>query len=129
MLIGCAQSKPFQYHSGNDIPEGPGVFTKEAGSFTIYDSNRNTAAADKAPTGAESMSTGPESGPAPAAAASSAEEAEFREFQQWRKQRKDFEAFQKWKKSREGSAEYQEFREWQRWQEYKKWQKSQPKDR
>jgi len=129
LLIGCAQPKPFEYHSDNEIPEGPGIFTKEAGSFTIYDSKRKASTADKAQAAASGMSTTPENGQAPADAASSAGEAEFREFQQWRKERKDFESFQQWKKSRQGAAEYEEFREWQRWQEYKKWQDSQSKDR
>jgi hypothetical protein len=126
LLFGCGQPKPFKYHSGNEIPEGEGIFTKEAGSFTIYDSKQNASVADKAPAEVTGMNSTPG---ALDAAASSADEAEFREFQQWRKERKDFEAFQQWKKTRQNAAEYEEFREWQRWQAFKKWQESQPKGR
>ncbi len=36
-LVGCG-GKSFDYHSGNEIPEGPGVFSGQDGEFTIYDS-------------------------------------------------------------------------------------------
>ena len=37
ILLGCG-GKSFDYHSGNEIPEGPGVFSGQDGEFTIYDS-------------------------------------------------------------------------------------------
>lgn len=36
-LFGCG-GKSFDYYSGNEIPEGPGVFSGQDGEFTIYDS-------------------------------------------------------------------------------------------
>jgi hypothetical protein len=113
LLIGCASPKPFKYHSGTDIPEGPGLLTGKTGEVTLYDSNKKTSPADRA----KDVNGG-----------TPADERAFREFQQWEKERKDFEAYQQWKKSRQGTAEYQEFRDWQRWQEYKKWQESQSRD-
>jgi hypothetical protein len=110
LLIACTSPKPFTYHSGTDIPEGPGVLTGKSGAFTIYDSNKKAPAAEQA----KDVNGG-----------TPADQQAFRQFQQWQKERKDFEAFQQWKKSRQGNAEYQEFQDWQRWQEYKKWQESQ----
>jgi hypothetical protein len=34
------KEEPFVYHSGNEIPEGPGLFTGESGEWTIYRSNK-----------------------------------------------------------------------------------------
>lgn len=128
LFSGCGRPRPFTYHSGNEIPEGPGLFTREAGSFTIYSSKSAPSGAEKDPAAAAGRTAAPEKGPAPAGAAP-ADDAQFREFQQWRRERSAFEAFRQWKKSQEGAAEYEAFRDWQRWQEFKKWQESQPKDR
>jgi hypothetical protein len=54
VLVGCAatsqghknaqasgeEKEPFVYHSGNEIPEGPGLFTGESGKWTIYSSDK-----------------------------------------------------------------------------------------
>ncbi|KJS33225.1 MAG: hypothetical protein VR64_03170 [Desulfatitalea sp. BRH_c12] len=116
LLMGCAAPKPFEYHSDNEIPKGPGLFSGEKGEFKLYDDSRKVEAP------ARQMATPPAPG--------SAEEAEFREFQEWRKDQKAFEEFKQWKQSGgQNSADYEEFRDWQRWQEYKRWQESKPQDR
>ena len=125
LLFGCAQSKPYKYHSGNEIPEGPGLFSKEKGEFTLYDSNKQAAAPQPATSAAA----------APAGAAAStqamtappADSKEFQQFQAWKKEQKEFEAFQEWKKSEQGSREFEEFQEWKRWKAYSEWMESQKK--
>jgi hypothetical protein len=34
LLAGCA-SEPLPYHSGNEIPQGPGLFTGPQGEFVL----------------------------------------------------------------------------------------------
>ncbi len=119
LLLGCAQPKPFKYHPGNEIPEGPGLFSKEKGEFTLYDSNKQAAAPQPQATGAAA--------PAPTMTAPPADSTEFQQFQAWKKEQQDFEAFQEWKKSETGSREYEEFQEWKRWKAYSEWMESQKK--
>lgn len=112
-LFGCA-GRPFDYHSGNEIPEGPGVFSGEDGEVTLFSTGSGNPAAEKRPAGEEPVTA-------------DEEYREFQEFQQWKEEKAEFEEFRKWKKSREGSAEYREFQEWQRWQEFRRWQQEQQK--
>ncbi len=115
-ITGCG-GQSFDYHSDNEIPEGPGLFSKEKGQFTVYSSNSGQADGNVATTEA-----------APAAAAAASERADFEAFQQWKKEQSEFEAFQEWKQSKQGAKEYQEFLEWQRWREYRQWQEQQKKN-
>ena len=110
LILACADAKPVKYHPGAEIPEGPGVFTQEAGAFTIYDSTK-PAPAPKAAHQAEVP----------------ADSAEYQQFLQWQQDKKEFEQFQQWKQSPQGAKEYQEFQEWQRWRAFKKWQETQTK--
>lgn len=126
LVLGCASPKPFDYHSGNEIPEGPGLFSGKDGAVTLYDSNKAPGPAGRTESGSGTHASSAD-GPAPAV--TPANQAAFREFQQWQKEREDFEAFQQWKHSRKGTAEYREFRDWLRWQEYKQWQESQAGNR
>ncbi len=123
LVSGCAQPKPFKYHSGTEIPEGPGLFSKEKGEFTLYDSNKQAAnpAAQQAPQ-PSGMAT---PGSAPAVTAPPTDGKEFQQFQDWKKEQQEFEAFQEWKNSNQGSREYQEFQEWKRWKAYMQWMESQ----
>jgi hypothetical protein len=107
LVSGCAQPKPFKYHPGTEIPEGPGLFSKEKGEFTLYDSNKQAAAPQAQATGT--------------AADPPADSEAFRQFQDWKKEQKDFQAFQEWKRSSQGSREYEEFQEWKRWKTYMLW--------
>lgn len=120
---GCG-SKPYNYHPGNEIPEGPGLFSEDDGEFTIYKS-KPTPTRDgggaAAAAAAEGAAAAAEAEPDSQAAANQ----EFQEFQAWKKEAAEFEAFQEWKESAEGSVEYQEFLEWKRWQEYKQWRNQQ----
>lgn len=117
-IAGCG-GQSFNYHSGNEIPEGPGLFSKEKGEFTVYRSDSDQADGSVATTTTET---------APAAAAAASERADFEAFQQWKKERSEFEAFQEWKQSKQGAKEYEEFLEWQRWREYRQWQEQQKKN-
>jgi hypothetical protein len=127
LFSACAQSKPFKYHSGNEIPEGPGLLSKEKGEFTLYDSNKQAAAPQPQATGATVAPAGAAAASAPAMTAPPADSAEFQQFQEWKKEQQEFEAFQEWKKSEKGSREYEEFQEWKRWKAYSEWMESQKK--
>ena len=118
VIMGCAKAKPFDYHSDNEIPEGPGLFTKEKGEFVIYDSNKKKVESKETDQKVSASSSNP-----PA----SEESESFREFQEWKKDKEDFEAFQEWKNSQQGSQENQELEEWKRWREYKQWSDKQKK--
>ncbi len=122
LIMGCAKAKPFDYHPATEIPKGPGLFTKEKGEFTIYDSNKKRESAAEPNQKAEkSVSDQPGAAPAPE------ESDSFRQFQEWKKEQADFEAFQEWKNSQQGAQDYQEFQEWKRWREYKRWNDEQKK--
>jgi len=111
-VFGCG-GKAFDYQRDTEIPEGPGVFSKEKGEFTIY----SDAAEEPDAAGTD------EAASADADAASA--ERDFEAFQQWKQEQEELEEFRQWKKSAEGSKEYQEFQEWRRWKEYKEWKQSQ----
>jgi hypothetical protein len=123
LFAGCAKPKPFVYHPGTEIPQGPGLFSKEKGEFVLYDSKKSEAAAK------EQGASGTSAGAKPAAADTQAaavtappvDSEAFRKFQDWKKEQKDFEAFQEWKRSAKGSREYEEFQEWKRWKNYMLW--------
>jgi hypothetical protein len=121
LLLACATAKPFEYHSGNEIPEGPGIFTKEKGDATLYSSEKA-----KEGTAVQNASPPPAAAAAPAVAPVD-NSAEFQQFKQWQDEQKEFEAFQQWKQSPQNAGEYQEFQEWKRWKAYQQWQETQPK--
>jgi len=132
-LLSCG-GKSFDYHSGNEIPEGQGVFSGEDGEFTIYDSKsgwlgENSEKAEGAGR-QDAQNTGDTKAvgatvPAGETSMETDEYKEFQEFQRWKQEKKEFEEFQKWKQSEQGSQEYQEFLEWKEWKEFKKWQDNQ----
>jgi hypothetical protein len=116
-IAGCG-GQSFNYHSDNEIPEGPGIFSKEEGAFTVYSSDSgqgegNIKTKEAAVTDTEAAQ--------PASKAES-EKAEFEAFQQWKKEQAEFNEFKAWKQSQDGAEEYAEFLEWKRWQEYRRWQ-------
>ena len=128
MVVGCG-GKSFEYHSGNEIPDGPGVLSGEDGEFTVYDSkaaSKKTEQAADAKAGPREVESSAATGAAAAAAGQTDEAREYREFQQWKKDKAAFEEFQQWKQSEQGAEEYREFQQWQKWREYKKWQENQP---
>lgn len=112
LIMGCAKAKPFDYQKVGEIPEGPGLFTKEKGKFTLYDSNKKPVKPEEPAQSASAPANAPEDPDAG---------EEFRRFQEWKQEREDFAAYQEWKRSHKGSKEYQEFEEWKRWREYKRW--------
>ena len=124
-MTGCG-SQSYQYHSENEIPEGPGVFSGKDGEFTVYDSA--SASRGAAPeTGATAVDqTDTASGEQPASVVApkvdQAATEEFEALQAWKKERAEFEAFKDWKQSEKGAEEYAEFLEWKRWQEFRRWQ-------
>lgn len=118
LLLACANAKPYDYHPGTEIPEGPGVFSKEKGSFTIYDSKKSKEQLTE--TTSDQSTT--ETNTAPAEKLSIEENEEFQQFKNWKEEQKAYDAFQEWKQSPQNAEEYQEFQEWQRWKAYQEWQ-------
>lgn len=98
-LVGCGT--PFDYQPVNEIPKGPGMFTKDGG-LTIYSDNKEKQQA-----------------PATKSASSAAPE-DFREFH-------DYQEFQRWKTSAKDSPEYREFQDWREWKAYRNWKGQQSK--
>ena len=129
-MAGCG-GKSFDYHSDNEIPNRPGVFSKEPEGYTVYDSKTGWTPKDsaEAPENGKEVVDKPGDNRKTEGAAiggeESAEMKEYREFQEWKNEKKEFEEFQEWKKSKQGAKEYQEFLEWKKWKEYKKWQENQ----
>ncbi|MBT8338897.1 MAG: hypothetical protein HKP58_01145 [Desulfatitalea sp.] len=99
--LACAaqETKTFEYHAPDDLAPGPGVFSKENGEITVYDSKEHKSAGQQ-------------------------DKTDFEAFKAWQQDQAAFEAFQKWKASDKGSDEYKEFLEWKRWKAYQEWQNS-----
>ncbi len=98
MFVAGCSGKAFEYHSQNDIPRGPGMFSGEDGAFTLYSDAQGKPNAEK-----------------------SASENEMRDF-------KEFQEFRRWKESSgKDSPEYRESLDWQEWKAYRNWKQRQPK--
>lgn len=89
-LGACAQ-QPFDYHSGREIPQGPGMMTGEDGRAVLYRSADSAAST-------------------PGAAASHTEPSPS--FEAYR-------AYMAWRDTAPGTPEYEEFLQWLEWQEYR----------
>ena len=114
VLVGCG-GKTFEYHSQNEIPEGPGLLSGDKGHFVIYSDEEKKQQAVTAATGDRSKSDTPaatESVPPGMA-------AEFQEF-------KDYEEFRRWKATAKDGPEYREFQEWREWKAYRAWKERHP---
>jgi hypothetical protein len=107
-IWGCA-GKPFTPPEPNEIPEGPGLFTKEKGSVSVSVDLKNKPADSTRQAKPETSS---EARNSPHASPSDYEE--FKAYQQWLE----------WKASALGSPEYAEFLQWQEWKKDQEWEKS-----
>jgi hypothetical protein len=67
-LLGACAAQPFEYHSGNDIRPGPGLFSGEPGAFVF----RSAESAAPPPRDSEEYR----------------EFKEWREFQEWKRRNK-----------------------------------------
>lgn len=106
-LAACG-GKPFEYHSGNEIPQGPGLLTGESGAVVLYSDKK--VKADPPPATAQAVA-GEAAGVSP---------EEFREFQEFRE-------FRRWKESTRDTPEFREFQDWREWKSYRSWKEQQPK--
>ena len=103
LLANCG-GKPFEYTPGETAdPQGPGLFSGEAGGFVLSSDKKNTGDS----TDAKAKGDPPK---------------------ELSRERQEFEEFERWKGSTKNAAEYQEFQQWREWKEYKKWKESQPKE-
>lgn len=94
-LAGCGAAKPVPYHSAQEIPQGPGMFSGEDGAFIF-----------RVGGGEQAKAVTPSLRP-PAAPGSKEEFEAFREYQRW-------------KESSGSSADKREFQEWRQWQEWRR---------
>lgn len=112
-VAGCG-ARYARYHSGAEIPDGPGLFSGEKGAF-VFHSGRQDKIETPAPSVSEEVKAGVDGTGATAApvtnAPTSAEQQEFEEFKRWKAANRD-------------SAEYREFREWRDWKAFQAWKKS-----
>lgn len=115
LIVGCASPKPFKYHPDTEIPEGPGLFTKEAGALVLYKSDEQKVAM---PAGKSTANASNENTPGQDATT-------YKEYENWRQEQKEFQEFLRWKQSEQNKEAYQEFLEWKRWKAYKAWQENQ----
>lgn len=106
VLVACA-GEPFEYHSQNEIPKGPGVFSGESGAFTIRvpGTGGDSGAPARRP-----AATSAAAGRAAAGSAGSPGEPDFDEF----------EAFREYRRAKGGGTpDYAEFQEWLEWKAYR----------
>ena len=97
----CAK-KPFDPPRTGEIPEGPGLFSKDSDGVVLFDDQTSFGQAEsRTPAGDPAITEPP----------THKDFEEFEAFRQW----------QQWKKSNAGSAEYEAFKQWQQWRRYQKW--------
>lgn len=105
VLAACA-GEPFEYHSQNEIPKGPGVFSGESGAFTInIPGTGGDSRAPARPSAARSAAA-----PSAQGNASHPGDPDFDEF----------EAFREYRRAKGGGTpDYAEFQEWLEWKAYR----------
>jgi hypothetical protein len=109
MIMGvwsCA-GRPFDPPQADEIPKGPGVFTKGVDGAVLYDSNKERLPAVSPSQTPATFSGGSEQ---PAA------ESEYEDYEGYRQ-------WLRWKKSAVGTPEYEEFQQWREWRKYQEWKK------
>ncbi len=104
-LAGCG-GKPFEYHSGNEIPKGPGLLSGESGGL-VFSRDKKDVKAAPPPAGAQAQAV-------------AGDAAEFREFQ-------EFQEFRRWKEAAKDTPEFREFQDWREWKAYRSWKERQSK--
>ena len=107
MVMWSCAHKPFDPPQTDEIPQGPGVFTKGDDGAVLFDSKKKSVrAADRAP----GLPAAGRPGDAPMA---DEDYEAFEAYRQWLE----------WKKSNAGTEAYREFRQWQEWRRYQEWKK------
>ena len=123
VLVACG-GKAFDYHSDTEIPDTPGVFSKDPEGFTIYNSEKGTSQQ----TSQKEVDGGQKSkGSSPASVAETEASREFEEFEQWKKEKEQFRDYLEWKKSDKGSVDFKQFQEWKEFKAYQEWKQQQEK--
>jgi hypothetical protein len=105
-LWACA-GKPFDPPQADEIPKGPGVFTKGDDGAVLYDSKKERLPHASAP---QTPAASPDGIQQPAA------EVDYDEYESYRQ-------WLLWKKSAVGTPEYEEFQQWREWRNYQEWKK------
>jgi hypothetical protein len=119
LALAACGGKAFDYHSDTEIPNTPGVFSKDPEGFTIYNSEKGKPDQTSQKKADESHEG--------ASVAEMEDSQEFEEFEQWKKEKEQFRDYLEWKKSDKGSAAYQEFQEWKEFKAYQEWKQHQEK--
>lgn len=105
-IWGCA-GQPFDPPQTDEIPKGPGVFTKDEGSVILYDSDQK-----KTQPSPENTSRTPSTAAHPSSSTPDFEA--FEAYQQWLQ----------WKTTAVENGEWEEFQQWREWKKYKDWKNS-----
>ncbi|WP_419661446.1 uncharacterized protein Dvar_18790 [Desulfosarcina variabilis str. Montpellier] len=109
-MVACSGAgRPFDPARADDIPDGPGVFSKGEDGVVLYDSDKGGLLPD-------SQAKDPQ--PSPKAVADEptpTDHEEFEHYQQWLE----------WKKTAVGTPKYEEFQQWLQWRQYQKWKSGQ----
>ena len=119
LVLAACGGTAFDYHSDTEIPNTPGVFSKDPEGFTIYDSERGKPD-QTSPKEADGSQKG-------VSLAETEASREFEEFEQWKKEKEQFRDYLEWKKSDKGSADSKEFQEWKEFKAYQEWKQHQEK--
>ncbi|MBW2514127.1 MAG: hypothetical protein JRE21_06115 [Deltaproteobacteria bacterium] len=106
MGVWACAGKPFNPPQADEIPKGPGVFTKGDDGAVLYDSNK-----ERLPDDASTPQTPAASPDGIQQPAAEVDYDEYESYRQWKL----------WKKSAVGTPEYEEFQQWREWRDYQKW--------
>lgn len=112
VLTGCSSGKYFDAPKSDEIPKGPGLFTKGDDGAVLFDSKGGgliNPEKEKAPSATAATVQTPENTP------QAQDFEDFEAFKQW----------QEWKKGAVGTGDYKDFQDWQQWERYQEWKKSQ----
>lgn len=108
-ILGCGRGNNFEVPQADNIPAGPGVFTKGNDGAVLYDS-KDGSIVQPAPQPTAAQQTATET--------TTSQTAEFEEYEAYRQWRR-------WKNDPQNAEAYQEFLEWREWNRYRQWKDKQ----
>jgi hypothetical protein len=109
-FLGCSRGTDFEVPQADNIPNGPGVFTKGNDGAVLYDSKGgNIIQPAPQPTAAQQT----------ASETTTSQTTAFEEYEAYRQ-------WKHWKNNPQNAEAYQEFLEWREWNRYRQWKDKQP---
>jgi hypothetical protein len=113
LILGCSHGNDFKVPQADEIPDGPGVFTKGDDGAVLYDS------AGSGMVKPASKPTTAQQTPNDTTHSRTTEFEEYEAYRQWKH----------WKDNPQNAEAYKEFLEWREWNRYRQWkdkQRAQP---